>query len=101
MYGLDPSELDARIRAWGAETEDPYELGLSKLYERKYPEATIQLGASLKAREDQLHKDQKVVEGDESAVKSAAFFYGMSLYERGPIQRIRRSLHAGFGNSAR
>jgi predicted nuclease of restriction endonuclease-like RecB superfamily len=31
-FGLAPEEVDKAIRAWGQQTEDPYEKGLAALY---------------------------------------------------------------------
>ncbi|MGA2964596.1 MAG: tetratricopeptide repeat protein [Terriglobales bacterium] len=76
QYGLAPDDLDRAIRAWGAKTTDPYELGLAALYGRNYAKASAQLADSLRGREEKLA-------GDQRAVADAAFFLGQSLYEEG------------------
>jgi tetratricopeptide (TPR) repeat protein len=75
-YGLTPDDVDGAIRALGARTTDPYQAGLAALYQRKYPQASANLRASLLQRESKLAADQK-------AVADAAFFLGASLLEQG------------------
>jgi tetratricopeptide (TPR) repeat protein len=75
-YGLKPEDLDKAIRAWGDNTEDPYEKGLVALYEKRYPEATSQLQVSLTVREGELSNAR-------DKVADAAFYLGQSLYEQG------------------
>ena len=53
-YGLSPEELDKAIRAWGERSEDPYEKGLAALYEKRYPEASLELQKSLTRHEAEL-----------------------------------------------
>ncbi len=91
IYGQDPDELDRRIRAWGERTEDPYQLGLAKLYERKFADATKELGNSLKIRKDDLQKAHVDVARATRAVESAAFFLGISLYEEGKYKKASDS----------
>ncbi len=76
MYGFSPENLDAAIRAWGEKTEDPYERGLAALYEKRYPEATLQLQKSMERREAELVKAQ-------DRLSDAAFYLGQSLYAQG------------------
>ena len=61
QYGLAPDDVDQAIRTWGAKATDPYEAGLTALYERNYPKASEQLAASLQKREEKLTADQKAV----------------------------------------
>src|SRR5262249_17977601 len=68
-YGLRPEDLDKAIRVWGEKTEDPLEKGLAALYERRYPEASLQLQKLLTKREDEL--------------AGLAFYLGASLYGEG------------------
>jgi tetratricopeptide (TPR) repeat protein len=75
-YGLGPEELDTAIRAWGEKTEDPYEKGITALYEKRYPEATLELQVSLAQRETALGNAQR-------KVVDAAFYLGQSLFEQG------------------
>jgi len=89
-YGLTPEDLDKAIRAWGEKTEDPYEKGLAALYEKRYPEASLQLQKSLAKREAELVKAP-------DKVASAAFYLGASLYGEG---RYRESA-AAYEKSAK
>ena len=97
QYGLAPDDLDRAIRAWGAKTTDPYEVGLAALYERNYSKASTQLAASLKEREEKLAADR-------AAVADAAFFLGRSLWEEGKYRdsaaEFRRCLELQPDNSA-
>ena len=83
QYGLNLDEVDKAIRAWGAKTTDPYEAGLTALYERDYSKASAQLQDSLKQREEKLTTDQKAVAQDQNLVADAAYFLGSSLFEQG------------------
>src|SRR5580704_4258571 len=83
QYGFDSTELDEHIRAWGARTDDPYEAGLTALYQHNYREASWQLQTSIKWHESRLAGDQKPVEADQRAVADAAFFLGASLLGEG------------------
>jgi len=76
QFGIGADEVDKAIRAWGATTTDPYDVGLAALYERNYSKATADLQASLKQREEKLSSDQ-------NAVLEAAFFLGQSLSGEG------------------
>jgi tetratricopeptide (TPR) repeat protein len=76
--------LDKAIRAWGEKTEDPYENGLAALYEKRYPEASLQFQKSLTKSEAELATAQH-------AVSDAAFYLGKSLYGEG---RYRESAAA-------
>ena len=76
QFGLTSDELDKAIRAWGAKTTDPYDVGLAALYARNYDAATSSLKDSLKQREQKFATAQK-------DVADAAFFLGSSLYEQG------------------
>ena len=78
-YGLSADEIDKAIRAWGAKSKDPYEIGLAALYERNYPVASDQLKKSLEMREAELEKKR-------AEVANSAFFLGNSLYEQGKYQ---------------
>lgn len=76
QFGVTPEDLDNAIRAWGAKTTDPYDVGLAALYARHYDTATSSLKDSLKQREEKFATAQK-------DVADAAFFLGQSLYEQG------------------
>ena len=76
QFGLTPDDLDKAIRAWGAKTTDPYDVGLAALYARNYEAATNSLKDSLKQCEEKFATAQK-------DVADAAFFLGQSLSERG------------------
>src|SRR5664280_640789 len=76
QFGVTPEDLDKAIRAWGAKTTDPYDVGLAALYARNYDAATSSLKDSLKQREQKFATAQK-------DVADAAFFLGSSLYEQG------------------
>jgi hypothetical protein len=75
QYGLTAEDIDAAIRAWGAKTTDPFEIGMEALYERNYPKATAELENSLKQGEQKLETDRK-------NVADTAFFLGQSRYEQ-------------------
>jgi tetratricopeptide (TPR) repeat protein len=75
-FGLAPDDVDIAIRAWGERTSDPYEKGLTALYERNYPLASRELSQSLEMREKELAKVQ-------AATADAAFFLGQSKFEEG------------------
>ncbi len=83
-YGLAPEEIDRAIRDWQQRADDPYELGLAALYAREYPEATEQLSASLRIRED-LYKDAA------ADLVDAAFFLGQSLHAQGRYRAAAES----------
>ncbi len=83
-FGLAPEEVDKAIRAWGQQTEDPYEKGLAALYEKHYPEASNLLARSLAQRKPAADKAVREA-GD------AASFLGQALYEQG---RYRESVEA-------
>jgi tetratricopeptide (TPR) repeat protein len=85
QYGLSPDDLDQAIRAWGAKTTDPYEVGLAALYQRNYAKASAQFSDSLRGREEKLEVDQK-------AVADAAFFLGSSLIEEGKYRESATAL---------
>lgn len=76
QYDLTSDDLDKAIRAWGAKTTDPYDVGLAALYARNYDAATTSLTDSLKQREEKFATAQK-------DVANAAFFLGESLYGQG------------------
>src|SRR5664280_2776218 len=76
QFGVTPEDLDKAIRAWGAKTTDPYDVGLAALYARNYDAATSSLKDSLKQREEKFATARK-------DVADAAFFLGQSLYEQG------------------
>ena len=76
QFGLTSDELDKAIRAWGAKTTDPYDVGLAALYARNYAAAASSLKYSLKQREEKFATAQK-------DVADAAFFLGSSLNEQG------------------
>jgi tetratricopeptide (TPR) repeat protein len=75
-FGVTPEAVDTAIRAWGAKATDPYSKGLAALYEKNYPQATIELRESLRVRESALTRSQ-------IEVVDAAFFLGNSLYDQG------------------
>lgn len=87
QYGMSPYDVDQAIRAWGAKTTDPYEAGLAALYERDLSQASAQLQASLKQREEKLKTDRRAVAQDRKQVADAAFFLGYSLYEQGKYRK--------------
>ena len=88
QYGLSADHVDKAIRAWGANTTDPYEAGLAALYERNYPKASAQLEDSLKQREAKLAEDTT---RDQNQVADAAFFLGQSLLEQGKYRESARA----------
>ena len=75
-FGLEPDEVHRAIRDWGQKAKDPYEKGLSALYEENYPEASRELSESLRLRESELQKAQV-------DMVHAAFFLGVALYKQG------------------
>jgi tetratricopeptide (TPR) repeat protein len=80
QFGLKPEEIDHAIRAWGQRTEDPYDKGLASLYEKRYPEASMELAASFERR--------KATEAEARAkAADAAFFWGQSLYAQGKYRQ--------------
>lgn len=96
-FGLDASQVDAAIRAWGAQVAAPYEKGMAALYTDKFPEAEERLAAALKAKEERLEQSQR-----ETA--DAAFFLGQALYEQGKYgasaQAYRKALTYRPGDPA-
>ena len=75
-YGLEATQVDAALRAWGAKVEAPYDKGMAALYTDKFPEAEERLAAALKAKEERLEQSQR-------ETSDAAFFLGQALYEQG------------------
>ena len=92
LYGLEPDDVDQAIRAWGAKTTDPYEVGLAALYERDFPKASAQLQNSLKQREESLAADQKTVTQEQERVADAAYFLGQSLLDQGKYRESAQAL---------
>jgi tetratricopeptide (TPR) repeat protein len=80
QFGLKPEEIDRAIRAWGQRTEDPYDKGLTALYEKRYPEASTQLAMSFKMRQG-----AEAVAREKAA--DAAMFLGQSLYQQGKYRQ--------------
>jgi len=91
-YGVNPEDLDRKIRAWGATTSDPYEIGLAALYERSYSRASVEFQVSLDVREKKLSADQKSVAADQKSVADAALFLGLSLYQDGKYTECSKAL---------
>lgn len=75
-FGLSSADVDRAIRTVGAASKDPYERGMSALYQRDYSQATQQLEQSLEIRERQLRR----VTGN---IVNSAMFLGQALYEQG------------------
>jgi tetratricopeptide (TPR) repeat protein len=84
-YGLSAQDVDQAIRSWGPRATDPYDVGLADLYQKKYPEATAQLTASLDLREQKL-------KGAQEDVANAAYFLGQALYDQGLYSESSASL---------
>ena len=76
QFELTPQDIDQAIRAWGERAEDPYDKGLAALYEKRYPEASVQLEQSFKLRKK---TEAEAIE----KTADAAFFLGQSLYVQG------------------
>jgi hypothetical protein len=76
LLGLDSEELDRAIRTVASQSTDPYERGMSALYQRNYAAAAEHLAESLRARQKQLRRVP-------SSIVSSAFFLGQALYEQG------------------
>ncbi len=74
--GLTPEELDTAIRELGKKSTDPYQQGLTALYEKNYPKSTELLTQSY-----QVHKAAS--EKANSDLADASFFLGLSLYGQG------------------
>jgi tetratricopeptide (TPR) repeat protein len=74
-FGFSPKEIDRAIREFSKKAKDPYDVGITALYERNYPQATKKLTESLQFRE----KKEAEVRED---VADAAYFLGQSLYEQ-------------------
>jgi tetratricopeptide (TPR) repeat protein len=75
MLGLPPSDVDAAIRAWQAQTTDPYEKGMVSLYTGNLADSTAKLVDALAQRE-------RAPSGPRDAA-DAAFFLGQVLYRQG------------------
>jgi tetratricopeptide (TPR) repeat protein len=74
-FGVQPSELDAAIRAYGPRAADPYDKGMVALYARDMASATERLTAALKLREEHL-------EAGKRDAADAAFFLAQALYRQ-------------------
>lgn len=73
--GIQPSELDAAIRAYGPRATDPYDKGMVALYAGDMANATERLTAALKQREERL-------EAGKRDAADAAFFLAQALYRQ-------------------
>jgi tetratricopeptide (TPR) repeat protein len=76
LYGFSSAEVERAVTALETRTGDPYQLGIVALYKSNYAEATKQLSASLRLRENEPS-------GSSTKVADAAFFLGHSLYKEG------------------
>lgn len=74
-FGVQPSELDAAIRAYGPRATDPYDKGMVALYAGEMANATERLTAALKLREERL-------EAGKRDAADAAFFLAQALYRQ-------------------
>lgn len=97
VFALDPAEVDRALRGLAAKSKEPYERGMSALYQVSYPAATEQLAQALDARERQL---KKVPAG----IINAAVFLGQALYEQGKYgdaaEAYRKALNYRPGDSS-
>ncbi len=75
-YGVNRDELDRALRSLAQRSKDPYERGMSALYQRKYDDASEQLSRALDQRE-------RLLRPVASNVVNAARFLGQALYEQG------------------
>ena len=73
--GVQPSELDTAIRAYGPRANDPYDKGMVALYAGDMANATERLTAALKQREERL-------EAGKRDAADAAFFLAQALYRQ-------------------
>jgi hypothetical protein len=73
--GIQPSELDTAIRAYGPRATDPHDKGMVALYAGDMANATERLTAALKQREERL-------EAGKRDAADAAFFLAQALYDR-------------------
>ena len=89
-YGLPPDEIDQALRAWGETAEDPYERGLSALYEENYPVASAELSKSLAEQKQEL-------KGARLRIADTAFFLGQALYGEGRRKRRRPTWRPVYG----
>ncbi|MSV30435.1 MAG: hypothetical protein EXQ52_17080, partial [Bryobacterales bacterium] len=71
-FRLDAAEIEKAIRGLGGRSKDPFELGLSKLFQRENAAAANYLAQALKEREKQLTKDA-------AEIVDAASFLGQAL----------------------
>jgi len=78
-YGLKPEDVDGALRTASQQSSDPYENGLTALYEKNYPVASERLEKALAASEKELTHVKDTL-GDR------AFFLGRSLYEQDRYQ---------------
>jgi tetratricopeptide (TPR) repeat protein len=74
-FGVQPSDLDAAIRAYGPRAADPYDKGMVALYTGDLASATERLTAALKLREERL-------EAGKRDAADAAFFLAQALYRQ-------------------
>jgi len=73
--GVQPSQLDSAIRAYGPRATDPYDRGMVALYAGDMTNATERLTAALKQREERL-------EAGKRDAADAAFFLAQALYRQ-------------------
>jgi tetratricopeptide (TPR) repeat protein len=73
--GIQPSELDTAIRAYGPRATDSYDKGMVALYAGDMANATERLTAALKQREERL-------EAGKRDAADAAFFLAQALYRQ-------------------
>ena len=73
-FGVQPSELDAAIRAYGPRATDPYDKGMVALYTGDMASATERLTAALTLREERL-------EAGKRDAADAAFFLAQANWE--------------------
>src|SRR5262245_6016734 len=73
--GVQPSELDTAIRAYGPRASDPYDKGMVALYAGDMANATERLTAALRQREERL-------EAGKRDAADAAFFLAQALYRQ-------------------
>jgi tetratricopeptide (TPR) repeat protein len=90
LYGMQPSELDAAIRAWGGRTVDAYEKGMVALYTENLSDATASLGAALKLREEQFEREKR-------DAADAALFLAQALYRQGKYADAAENYRKALG----
>ena len=84
-FGLPPDQIDAAIRAWGKRTQDPFEVGMVALYERRYGDAVANLRQSLTIQTAEADLARR-------RVIDSARFLGYALLEQGQYREAAQML---------